>query len=338
MTEFFKSSLLKIGFILSIASAVLLFSSAQAADKNTVPAKFGEVLWETIIDGTNDSRGPTLAATRDGGAVFGLRIFIPKPSWGNIKIVRLDKNGEMVWEKIIGDENGEKIHALNLDAHENIIIGGVYTISSDAADHLDFFSNEMAEFKRNQERALVAKLSADGNLLWQIDKKPGPMERLAEAKIAPDGTIITVGNTREIPGVRHNLNGVTQKYGADGQLIWSTEHLREYVASPSDVAITSQGEIYAVGYDPDSDTKDIYVVKLDVDGQILWERHFGADDVGTDTIYSVTAAPDGSAYLAGSHWSAKTRDDDAYLIRIGADGENCGTAFTRQKGVNKSIT
>lgn len=64
---------------------------------------------------------------------------------------------------------------------------------------------------------------------------------------------------------------------------------------------------------------DGWVLKADVDGNELWNRTYG--DVGADRFHSVLLTSDGDYVLAGLVERNTVGVPDAWLVKIGADGE-----------------
>lgn len=88
------------------------------------------------------------------------------------------------------------------------------------------------------------------------------------------------------------------------------------------VAVSSDGAIYAVGVtDNNSTDKDLWVVKLDACGRILWQKTFGGDleDVGT----CVAARPEGGAYVGGYTWSMGSGGCDMWVLALDENGNEC---------------
>lgn len=89
-----------------------------------------------------------------------------------------------------------------------------------------------------------------------------------------------------------------------------------------DMALTQDGNVLAVGatnhlhVPPYSG--DALFVKLTLDGELLWERTWGAD--GYEQAFSVTPAGDGGYYVFGETDSYGAGDRDFFLLKITADG------------------
>ena len=63
------------------------------------------------------------------------------------------------------------------------------------------------------------------------------------------------------------------------------------------VALAADGSVYVTGVSTNNGN-DAVLLKFDANGILLWERTWGGAD--SDTSLAVAAAPDGSAYIAGT--------------------------------------
>lgn len=89
-----------------------------------------------------------------------------------------------------------------------------------------------------------------------------------------------------------------------------------------DVVLTQDGDILAVGatnhlhMPPYSG--DALLMKLNLDGDVLWERTWGGD--GYEQAHSVVLAADGGYYILGETDSYGAGDRDFFLLRVTEDG------------------
>ena len=72
---------------------------------------------------------------------------------------------------------------------------------------------------------------------------------------------------------------------------------------------------------------DVYLIKTNACGDILWTRTYGGSDV--DWGYSVAQTKDGGYIIAGETWSFGKGSEDVYLIKTDAYGD---TLWTRTYG------
>ena len=67
-----------------------------------------------------------------------------------------------------------------------------------------------------------------------------------------------------------------------------------------------------------SGSLDVYLVKTDASGNMMWSRAFGG--TGTDYAYSIVSTSDGGYIIAGATNSSGAGRNDVYLIKTDANG------------------
>lgn len=145
--------------------------------------------------------------------------------------------------------------------------------------------------------------------------------------IAPDGGFIVGGESSNFPGgdmwmARCDANGDTmwtRNYGADRwQMAYSVAHVD---AGGSDSGFIACGEYsVAVG------DYDMYVVRIDTNGDTLWTRRFGTtgqNDYGREIIQTA----DGNFLAVGQGYSSANGTSDLYMVKIDVDGNLVWSKF-----------
>jgi len=139
----------------------------------------------------------------------------------------------------------------------------------------------------------------------------GSLEDFAHSVIqTSDGKIMILGNSKSIDGditdkILEGNDYWLIKMGLDGNIIWS----KTYGGSGDDVGQKvielSDGSLAMVGYSMSSDGDasnnegfhDNWLVKLDAQGNFLWEKSFGFS--GHDHAYSIIQTSDGGFFMTG---------------------------------------
>lgn len=88
------------------------------------------------------------------------------------------------------------------------------------------------------------------------------------------------------------------------------------------IVTTENGGYVLAGFSEsfgDDGDLDVYVIRTDVDGEILWERTY--DEGFTEHGYALLATEDGGFLIAGDRRATQTSAVNAYLIKIDADGD-----------------
>ena len=87
----------------------------------------------------------------------------------------------------------------------------------------------------------------------------------------------------------------------------------DYVYS---IANTPDGGFVVVGstYSEEFQSSDILILKISIQGNLVWEKTFGGKD--TERAYSVIATPDGEYVIAGITKSKGAGNEDIWLLKL----------------------
>lgn len=115
-------------------------------------------------------------------------------------------------------------------------------------------------------------------------------------------------------------NGYLVRTDAAGNLIWSNAYGGagwEYLLA---VAETADGGFVAAGYTTSTGAggMDMYLLRVDAQGSLLWERTFGG--AGIDVAQGVGVDSQGNLILAGYTNSSGAGENDVYIVKTDAEG------------------
>jgi PKD repeat protein len=116
-----------------------------------------------------------------------------------------------------------------------------------------------------------------------------------------------------------------EKHAPGGTGLWVTELRSD--AGPSCLQLDGLGHLYVggcVGSGPNDNTRDAYLVKLDLQGNVLWERTWGSSL--HDFVYGLQTDAAGNVYASGYTWgdidgAAKPGYDDLFVSMFTPDGD-----------------
>jgi enterochelin esterase-like enzyme len=190
--------------------------------------------------------------------------------------------------------------------------------------------------------ALISR-AADGEILWTRQFGTPETDRAYGVAVAPDTGAVMAGYTRGDFDGQHAGNAADDVFvgstSADGDSQWITQFGDPLEADRGyGLTLDADGNAYVTGYTrgvldgANAGDKDVILAKLSADGEVLWLKQFGGE--GEDKAYAVTAAPDGTLYVAGMTGStleagAAQGGLDAFLAAFSADGD---ALWTRQFG------
>lgn len=123
----------------------------------------------------------------------------------------------------------------------------------------------------------------------------------------PDSGFIIAGATSSKDGdIGHtdsSLNGLLARYDKDGHLIWKQVLGGTMTDAFYEVQMVSPGIFYAVGALEDGSGGNAWLVKFNLNGDIIWNRNYGGSS--GEQASSVLPAADGGCYIL-----AQTMSDD----------------------------
>jgi hypothetical protein len=109
------------------------------------------------------------------------------------------------------------------------------------------------------------------------------------------------------------------KFAADGSLVWQRIWNGTTVRGlgRTGVALGAGDSVYVTSVSTNNGN-DAVLLKFDVNGTLLWERTWGGPD--SDTSLAVAAAPDGSAYIAGTATSFGPSSLSLFVVKFDSLG------------------
>jgi hypothetical protein len=177
--------------------------------------------------------------------------------------------------------------------------------------------------------ALLVAGSATAQLetLWTRTYGGPANDGFRSAVASGDGGFVAVGYTYSYgPG---DVNVYAVRTDAAGDTVW----MRAFGGDGRDYAYgvcrTLDGSYVIAGYTTSfgAGGEDVYLLKVDADGDVLWSRTYGGAE--PDEARAVCAAADGGVVVSGRTESFGSGRSDCYVLKVDAAGD---TAWTRVCG------
>ena len=215
--------------------------------------------------------------------------------------LRLQEVQQVVWQKVFGGSNDDRAYSIQQTSDGGYIVAG-YTWSSS-----------------NREEVYILKLDANGNKVWEKTFGGSYDDRAYCIQQTSDGGYIVAGYTKSFGAGGEDV--YILKLGANGNKVWE----KTFGGSSDDLAYfiqqTSDGGYVVAGYTwSSSKWEDVYILKLDANGNKVWEKTFGGSD--NDGAYSVQQTNDGGYVAAGYTKSFGSGWYDAYVLKLDENGNN----------------
>ena len=263
-------------------------------------------------------------------------------------IVKLDSNGQVLWNTFIRSQTGGYSGELALSPN-----GGVFIKGLGQGDVIGIPTGD-APF--------IAKYGSNGELEWSnlldavsIESYYGGAGIAHQIQADTEGNVyiaINSDKTWETPLRDHSgLDDVfLAKFDADGNLLWNT-----FIGGPGndisyDLYISEEGAIYLAG---ESDAgwgtpiltftgaTDGFLAKLDSNGALLWNTFLGGS-AGLDSINDITSDPEKNLYLLGYSdlpWGdpINSQEERYFISQIDSNGNYQWHSFIESPTTNGYI-
>ncbi|MCB0706269.1 MAG: SBBP repeat-containing protein, partial [Saprospiraceae bacterium] len=310
--------------------------------------------WVKIPEGTCENVGASIAINEEGD-IYTIGYFcdtlyfdtnsnttslVSEGSY-DIYIQKLSSEGNLIWVKSIGGISYQKGNSIAVDGSNSVYSTGVYTGMT------DFDPNAGTSYLMGGENIFTQKLDGSGNLIWV--KGSGGLSHDEGTSITVDdfGNVYSTGffSITAVFDPNDDAFDLTsagskdifvQKLDSDGNIIW----VRGMGGPNSDIgnsiAIDDFGNVYSTGYfstisdfDPSEGNSflltsngywDIFVQKLDSEGELVWALGFG--DTGDDVGNSIAVDNTGNIYITGRFNGTvdfDPGDDTFFLVSEGED-------------------
>ncbi len=140
-----------------------------------------------------------------------------------------------------------------------------------------------------------------------------------------NGTFVMAGTKSDSTGSHiafDSEDAYVVKASAYGDEIWSKYYGGDLDDGLTSIIETPDGGYVAIGYsysfNPETFNSDVYLLRIDIDGNMLWYNTF--DEGGLETGYSIQIAIDGGFILAGTSDDFTTNMQKMLLIRTDMNG------------------
>jgi hypothetical protein len=305
----------------------------------------GNILWEKTFGGINSQRASSIQQTIDGGYIIATLdgSILKVDSSGNliwqnsynfwqasiqqttdggyitagtfvepfttndidIAITKLDGTGAVIWQKIYGGSGDEGEAYLQFTVPITQTTDGGYVF----ATYTDSFGTGNGD-------AWIVKLDSAGTIIWQKTYGGLNPDTALSIQESSAGGYIVAGTTYSF-GAGENDAWILRLDNA-GNIIWQ----KVYGGSSWDFAKSIQqdtdgGYVFAGLGASFSSTDGLWVVKLDSEGTIIWEKTYTERRAGNNAVIQQTT--DGG-YIVGTN-SAGGPYWDFWVLKLNSDGE-----------------
>ncbi len=263
----------------------------------------GEMAWRLMLGGEKVDEGKAIIRTEDGNLmVLGSTKSYAKNYDRDLYVVKVSPQGNVIWEQSFGGDRDE-------------FAGGIAQTDDGGA----IVVGDTTSYGKGYKDIYIAKLDKNGKMVSSFvvgGNKEDSAQALTRTK---DGNMVLVGY-RET-GRSGNTDFFIMKIDQNGNKIWSQTYGGDRSDRLNGVTATEDGGIVATGstYSYNSENTDLSVMKLNVEGTMLWHKIYGFKYYEYGNAVSTTA--DGGVMVAGGTNTLGKGDHSAYLIALNDTGE-----------------
>lgn len=300
----------------------------------------GKLQWQKTYGGSRDDKGQAVVQTSDGGyAITGYAQSSDGDASNNEGfhdnwILKLDGSGNILWEKSFGFSGHDHSYDLLETIDGGLFFSGFLDVTSSngegATEKSSLAAHGVGEF-------WGTKVNVAGELEWRKYFGGTNNDRAYAAVHGHDGGYVMAGFTEsddfDISNSKGSYDFWVVKIDKNGALEWEQSFGGTGIDQAQDISKTIDGGYLIVGNTFSEDVQvttnygvsDIWVVKIDGVGNLLWQKSFGGS--GFDAAHSIKPSKDGGFLVAGN---SKSFDGDAtqnfgendfWVFKINQDGQ-----------------
>ena len=290
----------------------------------------GKELWSKKIGGSDwDGEPGDLILTSDNNLVIWYH------SWSidiegltnkgelDFVVAKLDFDGNIIWQNNFGGNSEERITKF-IETNDGGFVGVGDTWSSDLVLH---------PFNGEGTNSYIIKISSNGELLWFDTFGGDNYEQFYDVVELNDNSLIVSGrfSSTNISGVENKggSDAILFRYDENGNKMWMKTWGGNGTDSISKICIYENREIFLVNFTDSTDvdganTGDFFIMKYDIDGNMLVQNSFGSEFV--DRLSYATLTKNGNLVIIGYYYKLKengeinNNDEDSIIGYLDNDG------------------
>jgi hypothetical protein len=284
--------------------------------------KDGSIVWDKTFGGDSFDRVHAVVETADGGFIAAGATASKGAGGLDGWVIRLDKDGAVEWDGTFGEEGRDELLSIQAIKDGGFVAAGTKGQKGSA-----------------KADGWVIRLGSDGKKEWEKTFGGDRWDSFAFVRPTDDGGAIAAGESQTNEEEASNLWLV--KLGKEGDLQWEKQYGGPLDDRAASVLQAKDGN-YVVcgkssrklseeeaivektswGVTKDYLSSDLWVIKLEKNGAILWDKKYGGNN---EDCADIAVVPEGYI-LTGWTASKAKRKSDVWVVSIDKDG---GMAWDR---------
>ena len=300
----------------------------------------GDTSWNHLVGGSGIDVATSITKTLDGGFLFtGTSTSSGSGDITDISnglddylLVKLDASGNIEWHNLIGGPSRDVATAVVPTIDSGFVIAGTVVL---------FGGGDITGAVAGDSDAWVVKVDKNGNIVWNTLLGGNGQETAASLMLTNDGGYIIAGHSNSTSGNVSNVtNGLLDffvaKINSSGFKVWDVLIGGDDDDEAASIFPTADGGYIVAGRslssmsddvtDSNNGMYDFWVVKLDSNGNILWNNLIGGS--ADDEPSSIVQSYDGGYIITGRSRSNNSGDVtdagngqfDYWIVKLDSNG------------------
>lgn len=265
---------------------------------------FGNKEWTKTLGGTKGEVAKSIQQSRDGGFIIAGATESKGNGSYDAYLAKIDDSGNLLWDRTFGGPSMDSAFDVKQTSDGGYITVGELGGSKDRGSGLS--------------DVYLVKTDANGNMQWDSVLGGDGMSIGLSVIQSKDGSYVITGVTSN-GNITQDSSLYLIKTDDHGQYIWKKKIGNAGANYGNSIIQANDGNYVIGGYTESSGNggKDMYLVKTDQNGNVLWSKTFGGkyDDVCQEVIQT----SDGGLALIGKTETAPGVEQ-GYLVKTDADG------------------